>query len=98
MNKQLIAHVWIIGALLLPALASGQQHPSIQRGFSPENLYQFDGAEQVDIRSGNLTLQVPISGGFPLNGGNFYGFTASLSTKLWSYEVINTQVASHPND
>ena len=47
-------------ALALGVPLAAQQHPNVERGFSPEKLYQFGDLDNVSLFNGNLNLTIPL--------------------------------------
>ncbi len=84
-----------LAALLYTALAAGaalaQQYPSLERGFTPEKLYQFGDVDDVNLMNGNLTLRIPIGGSYPVGKSLSYGLTLAYNMKAWDFEETGYQ-------
>jgi RHS repeat-associated protein len=73
-------------ALGLGAPTLAQQHPNIERGFSPEKLYQFGDLDHVNLFNGNLSLTIPIGRRYAAGGALAYGLTLTYNSKVWDIE------------
>ncbi|MGH2627334.1 MAG: RHS repeat domain-containing protein, partial [Anaerolineales bacterium] len=78
-------------ALALAGALSAQQHPSHERGFDPEKLYQFSDLDSVNLLNGNLTLAIPIGMRYPVGGGLTYGLTLTYNAKAWDHQEVSYQ-------
>jgi len=85
-GRTLTACFRIVLCFVIAAAASAQQQPGRERGFKPEELYQFNGFDNVNLFSGNLNLTVPIGGNYPVAGGLSYSFVLRYSGNIW-YDV-----------
>jgi len=85
---------------LIPAHPSrAEVDPNVERGFSAEKVYAFGALDQVNLFNGNLMVNLPIGGGYSVNGGLSYGLTLSYNSNVWDLEgvirTINGQPASY---
>jgi hypothetical protein len=80
----------VLAAILafLPGILAGQQHPSLERGFDPEKVYQFGDVDSVNLLNRNLLLQIPIGGSYPLSQGFSYGLTLTYNSKAWDFTEV----------
>lgn len=79
MKRLLIALLTIATASAL----SGQQEPLRERGFKPDQLYQFNGFDSVNLFNGNLNLAVPLGPSYPVGAGVSYSFSLRYSGNVW---------------
>lgn len=63
-----------------------QQHPNLERGFTPEKLYQLGDVDGVNVLNGNVTLTLPIGMAYPAGGGLTYALTLTYNSKVWDIE------------
>ncbi|MCB1036172.1 MAG: hypothetical protein KDD47_20280, partial [Acidobacteria bacterium] len=59
---------------------------STERGFKPEQAYDFGEIENVNLFNGNLTLTVPIGGTYPVGPELSFGLTLVYNSNIWDYE------------
>ena len=52
--------LWITTALVISSPALAQDHPALERGFSPEGSYDFSNLDSVAHMNGSLGLRIPI--------------------------------------
>lgn len=71
--------------LSIAVAASGQQVPGRERGFKPEQAYQFNGLDSINLFSGNPNLTVPLSATYPVANGLSYSFALRYSGNVWHY-------------
>jgi RHS repeat-associated protein len=81
----------LVLALAIPILAAplaSQQHPNLERGFSPEKSYQFGGVDGINLGNGNVALTIPLSIPFPVGGPGAlsYQLRASFNSKVFDIE------------
>src|SRR5262249_32271624 len=76
---------FLLGILLaaLPSLAYAEDHPSLEKGFAPEKVYQFGDLDHVNIFNGNLIVSLSVGPRFTLNGGMTYGLSLTYNSKIW---------------
>lgn len=74
--------------LIVCALASFAQvdHPNLERGFSPDRVYQLGELDQIDLFNGALKLTLPIGPRYPVNGNLSYGLTLIYNSQIWDLE------------
>lgn len=76
----------LVGALLAAAtLRAAEPHAIVSRGFQAEQVYDFNGIDNVNLFNGNLVVTIPIGQRFPLGGGFDYGFTLVYNSHIWDY-------------
>ncbi len=74
--------------LLFPAISHGaQQHPTSERGFTPEKAYAFGDIDHVSLYNGALTLTLPIGPTYRVGRGLSYSLTLVYNSKLWDWEI-----------
>jgi YD repeat-containing protein len=71
------------GLALALAGAAAAQHPSRERGFKAENVYQFNNVDTVNLFNGNLILTVPLGTEYPVGPGLSYSFVLRYSGNVW---------------
>ena len=62
-------------------------NPAVERGFLPGKLYSSEGLSSVNLFNGNLSVNIPIGGGYPVGGGLSYGFHLAYNSKLWDHRM-----------
>src|ERR1019366_8822966 len=75
-------------AVLIAAQAIGQQTPALEKGFSPDKLYQFGDIDSINTFNGNLTARIPLGPSYPINGGMSYKLGLTYNSKIWDYEEV----------
>ena len=85
MRPQALATLLIL--CLAPPLAA-QEHPAIERGFSPEKVYQISDVDSVNLLNGGLLDRVAIGPRFQVGGSLDYGLVAIHHSKIWDFEEI----------
>jgi hypothetical protein len=68
----------------------------LERGFNPDKLYDFGNIDAINTFNGNLTLRIPLSGTYPVNGSVGYSFGLSYNSKVWDYEQITGKTRAVP--
>ena len=68
--------------------AVGASAPSaaMDRGFKPEQAYDFGELDSVNLFNGNLTVTLPIGGTYPVGPDFSYGLTLVYNSNIWDYE------------
>ena len=80
----------VLAAVLLATFAgpvTAQEHPALERGFSPDKLYQFSQIDQVSIFNNALSINIPI-GSYPAGGDLSYSLNLSFTSKFWDFEEV----------
>lgn len=72
-------------AFFLAAVALGQDHPNLGRGFAADKLYDFLGLDTVNNFNGNLVIQLPIGQQYVSNGLVRYRFMLSYNSNVFEY-------------
>lgn len=72
--------------LCLGSTLVAQPYPSLERGFSPEKIYQLGGLDSINLMNGNLVLKVPIGSAYPVGGGLSYGLSLVYNSKAWDFQ------------
>ncbi|MBZ0089221.1 MAG: hypothetical protein K8H90_02465, partial [Thermoanaerobaculia bacterium] len=92
------AAMLLIGAVFSAQLAATDLHPNTARGFQPDQSYDVNGLDAVNLFNGNLTLAIPIGQTFSVNGGLSYGLTLTYNAQLWEADQISlNRVAVFPS-
>ena len=60
-----------------------QQHPSNERGFRADQLYQFNGFDDVNLFNGNLILTLPLGINYTVDSVLSYQFVLRYSGNVW---------------
>lgn len=95
-SRSALALIASIAFLVLQA--RGQQTPALQKGFSPEKLYQFADVDAINTFNGNLTARIPLGPAYPINGGMSYQLSLTYNSKIWDYEeVAATSIMTIPS-
>ncbi|MFP5246453.1 MAG: hypothetical protein ACLGH0_07135, partial [Thermoanaerobaculia bacterium] len=63
----------LAASLVSPAMAN--QHPINDRGFKPEQTYDFNGFDTVSMANGNLLASIPLGITYPVAPGLSYSIT-----------------------
>jgi hypothetical protein len=58
----------LTAALLATTSLPAQQHPSHERGFDPEKVYQLGDLDSVNLLNGNVAITLPLGLSFPVGG------------------------------
>ncbi len=77
-----------LSAALFAVGASAQQHPSHERGFDPEKVYQLGGLDSVNLLNGNVAVTLPLGLSFPVSGQLAYGLTLVYNSKVWDFQEV----------
>ena len=83
MKKLTRTTVFALGLRVRRDDASAQVHPVLDRGFSPENVYQVGDIDSVNTFNGNLSLSIPIGGTYPVGGRLSYQLTLVYNSSFW---------------
>ncbi len=67
--------VLLVLGLALGIRAQAQDHPNLASGFTPGQVYDFGGLENVNLLNGALNLTIPIGQPYGANGNLSYGLT-----------------------
>jgi hypothetical protein len=86
-----------LALLLISVSAVAQQPPGLERGFSPERVYQFSDLDSINTFNGNLTVRIPIGPSYPVNGGLSYSLSLTYNSKVWDYEDFAGRSLAVPN-
>lgn len=73
-------------ALALAAPLGAQSHPSYERGFDPEKVYQFGDIDNINLLNGNLAITLRLGQKYPVGGGLTYGFNLIYNSKVWDHQ------------
>jgi RHS repeat-associated protein len=89
-RSSLLLRAALGGALVTFAAGAvlAQQHPNLERGFAADKVYQFGDVDKVNVLNGNVILNVPLGGTYPVNGDLSYALALTYNTKLWDHEVV----------
>lgn len=72
-------------ALLGVAAASGQTHPNLRTGLSPEAVYETAGLQAVDVFNGRLRLAIPIGIEYPVSETLSYRLSLVYNSRVWDF-------------
>ncbi|MCU1246115.1 MAG: hypothetical protein JWN02_2025, partial [Acidobacteria bacterium] len=80
----------IVGlALSFDAMHASSTDPTTALGFVADQVYQFNGIDNVNTFNGNLIVQIPIGKKYTIGDGLTYGFTLSYNSTIWKKEFLN---------
>ena len=85
MGMRWILVSFVAFVLVLPTSLLGVAHPHLERGFSPEKVFEVGDIDHVNIFNGNLAITIPIGGEYPIGGGFSYQLTLVYNAKLWEW-------------
>jgi RHS repeat-associated protein len=80
-----VKRAFALAAALVTAPLLAQHHPNLERGFTPEKMYQFNGLDTVALYNGNLMITLPLGQSYPVDAGLEYSFTLVYNSKVWDY-------------
>lgn len=60
--------------------------PTLERGFSPQQVYQFNGLDSVNLFNGNLNVTIPIGPEYQVGGALSYQLRLVYNSKIWDFE------------
>jgi YD repeat-containing protein len=75
--------ITILLTVALATAAAAQQDAVRERGFRPEQAYQFNSFDSVNLFNGNLNLAVPLGEPYPVAAGLSYSFVLRYSGNIW---------------
>src|SRR5215212_9871859 len=70
--------------LFVTGTAQGQQHPNQARGFSANNEYSTFDIDNINLFNGNLVVNIPLGGKYPVGGNLSYSLTLFYNSNLWT--------------
>jgi len=76
-------------SLFLAAALCGQDAQTTARGFSPTGVSASSDVDNVNLFNGNLTVSIPISPSYPLDGGASYGISMTFTGQPWDFVGSN---------
>src|SRR5882672_464384 len=80
-----IAALWLLGTVTVQAPAWAQ-HPNVARGFTPAGMFDVGGIDTVNPFNGNLSIHIPIGGGYPAGGQmGAYSFALTYNSNVWNH-------------
>lgn len=86
MRNQLLAAIVVI--LAIATISNAQnQHPNLQRGFTPNRAYDSLDIDSINTFNGNLVLNVPLGKPFKVGGDLSYAFNLNYNSFIWSNET-----------
>lgn len=59
---------------------------TLERGFSPQQVYQLNGLDNVNLFNGNLNVTIPIGPSYPVGGGFSYQLKLVYNSQIWDFE------------
>ena len=81
--------------LLAASIASAQTNeveplsgPATARGFAADRTFQFGAVDNVNLYSGNLSVQVPIGPSYPVSPQLSYGLVLSYNAASWRFNWV----------
>ena len=72
-------------SLIAAAAVFGQDAQTTARGNSPTGAAASSDVDNINLFNGNLTVRVPISPSFPLDGGASYGISMTFTGQPWDF-------------
>ena len=82
-------------SLLLAGLLAGSngleadvQHPTQERGFSPERAYQQGDLDSINLFNGNLTVTLPLGQAYGGNGSLSYSLSLVYNSNVWDWSYV----------
>ncbi|HSY50862.1 MAG TPA: hypothetical protein VLC46_18810 [Thermoanaerobaculia bacterium] len=69
--------------LLMAAAGFAQVHPNLEKGFSPDKMYEFHDIDHINLFNGNLSLTIPMGGGTPVSDRLSLSMTLVYNSKVW---------------
>src|SRR5438270_1083085 len=83
--------------LLLPLCAFAQIHPNLEKGFSPDKMYEFHDIDHINLFNGNLSLTIPIGGATPVSDHLALSMTLVYNSKIWDANTKADLSSPDPN-
>lgn len=80
-----LAVVWFGLLMPSPSLAHVAD-PTLERGFSPNQVYQFNDLDSVNLFNGNLAVNIPIGPVYRVGGDLSYQLRLVYNSKIWDFE------------
>ncbi|HEX8618817.1 MAG TPA: hypothetical protein VF911_14635 [Thermoanaerobaculia bacterium] len=74
--------------MLLTLTAVAQPHPTIERGFHAEKVYQFGNVDSVNVFNGNVLVTPRAWPSFPVSSTLTYRVPLVYNAKIWDYVMI----------
>ncbi|MCH9648319.1 MAG: hypothetical protein K0U98_08775 [Deltaproteobacteria bacterium] len=74
-----------------PAPVLSPPSAATERGFKPEQAYDFGDLDSVNLFNGNLNLTIPIGGTYPVGPNLSYGLTLVYNSNLWEFEYVDPE-------
>jgi len=94
---------WVVAAGIALAGVSGaygQQDPNLARGFSPGDVYDYDGIDATNLFNGVLNVNLAVGPRYTVGDGLSYGLNLSYSSATWDPEEEmfqgQTVIRMHP--
>lgn len=81
-----VLKVFTAGLVLfvLPVARLGAEHPTKERGFRPDGLYQFTELDSVNLFNGSINIMLPIGQSYPVSSNLNYSFALRYAGNLWT--------------
>lgn len=76
----------LLGASPSP-LGAAEPHAILARGFEPDQIYDFNDIDHVNLFNGNLVVTIPLGQRYPVNAGFEYGFSLVYNSQIWDYVI-----------
>jgi hypothetical protein len=80
------ALVLSLGVIAAPALADVS--PNTAPGFPAEQSFHVGDVDNVNLFNGGLTLNIPIGGSYPVNGGLSYSLKLIYNANPWEFFTV----------
>ncbi|MDY7094541.1 MAG: hypothetical protein SX243_16340, partial [Acidobacteriota bacterium] len=71
-----------------PGVRGDVQHPTQERGFSPERAYQQEDLDSINLFNGNLTVTIPIGQAYQGNGSLSYSLNLVYNSNVWDWSYV----------
>ncbi|HEX6101308.1 MAG TPA: hypothetical protein VF432_33640 [Thermoanaerobaculia bacterium] len=69
--------------VLCPLVSRAAESLEKSRGFRPDQVYQFNGLDSVNLFNGNLNVTIPLGPAYPVDANLSYSFVLRYSGNLW---------------
>ncbi|HXH41023.1 MAG TPA: fibronectin type III domain-containing protein [Thermoanaerobaculia bacterium] len=83
MRRPILSFLTATGWLFFTAAGFAQVHPNLEKGFSPDKMYEFHDIDHINLFNGNLSLTIPMGGSTPVSDRLSMSMTLVYNSKLW---------------
>ncbi len=73
----------VLMLVLCPLVSRAAESLEKSRGFRPDQVYQFNGLDSVNLFSGNLNINIPLGPAYPVDANLSYSFVLRYSGNVW---------------